>query len=176
MATQASALKSVPPLNNELVLAGLTIAGITILYLGLSIVIGLPPASSLVGHSIGVLGFVLMLATETLYSIRKRARLRPIGRMSDWLKFHIFTGIVGPYMVFLHSAWKFQGLAGITLLLTGLVVLSGFIGRYIYSAVPRTSHGIALEAHEIKRELDESSAELARQLHAAACARLLSRP
>ena len=56
-----------------------------------------------------------------------------------------------------------NGLAA-CLLLTGLVVLSGFIGRYIYTAVPRTTHGIALEAHDIKRDLDAASADLARQL------------
>ena len=150
-------------LTNELALAGITVMAITLFYLGLSALIGLPPASSLIGHSIGVLGFVLMLATETLYSIRKRARGHPLGRMSDWLKFHIFTGIVGPYMVFLHSAWKFQGLAGVTLLLTALVVLSGFIGRYIYTAVPRTAQGVALEANELQAELSAAGRGLERQ-------------
>jgi hypothetical protein len=156
--------KTAIQLNNELVLAGFTVIAITVFYLGLSALIGVPPASSLIGHSIGVLGFVLMLATETLYSIRKRARRRPIGRMSDWLKFHIFTGIVGPYMVFLHSAWKFQGLAGVTLLLTALVVFSGFIGRYIYTAVPRTAQGVAVEAHELEGEIATARNDLHRQL------------
>jgi hypothetical protein len=168
METSIQSVQSVPGirLNNELVLAGLTVLLITVLYLGLSAVIGIPPASSLIGHSIGVLGFVLMLATETLYSIRKRARRKPIGRMSDWLKFHIFTGIVGPYMVFLHSAWKFQGLAGITLLLTGVVVLSGFVGRYIYTAVPRTAQGVVVEAHELENEIRAAQDALHRRLSA----------
>lgn len=157
-------LKPSIQLNSELVLAGITVIAITVFYLGMSLVIGVPPASSLIGHSIGVLGFVLMLATETLYSIRKRARRHPIGRMSDWLKFHIFTGIVGPYMVFLHTAWKFQGLAGITMLLTALVVFSGFLGRYIYTAVPRTAHGVALEAHELEAEIEAARRSLQRQL------------
>jgi hypothetical protein len=33
-----------------------------------------PPASELFGHSIGIVGFILMLMTETLYSLRKRSR------------------------------------------------------------------------------------------------------
>ena len=49
--------------------------------------------------------------------------------MSDWLAFHIFTGLVGPFMVLLHSSWKFQGLAGVVMLKTLMVLLSGFIGR-----------------------------------------------
>src|SRR5512138_392966 len=71
----------------------------------------IPPASELFGHGIGILGFILMLMTETLYSLRKRSRSVRWGRMSTWLQFHIFTGIVGPYLVLLHTAWKFQGLA-----------------------------------------------------------------
>jgi hypothetical protein len=103
-----------------------------------------------------------MLATETLYSLRKRARRRPWGRMSHWLKFHIFTGIVGPYMVFLHTSFKFQGLAGVTLLLTGMVVASGFFGRYIYTAVPRTADGALLERAELERQLAAAGAAVRR--------------
>ena len=74
--------------------------------------VGVPAAGGLVGHSLGIVGFVLMLMTETLYSLRKRAMRRPRGSMRAWLQVHIFTGIVGPYLVFLHSAWSFNGLAG----------------------------------------------------------------
>ena len=101
-----------------------------------------PAAGGLFGHIIGVFGFLLMLMTEVLYSLRKRSHSTRWGRMSIWLQFHIFTGIVGPFMVFLHSSWKFNGLAGITLLLSGVIVISGFIGRYIYTRIPRTSDGI----------------------------------
>ena len=67
---------------------------------------GIPPASDLFGHGLGILGFILMLITETLYSIRKRSRSARWGRMSRWLQFHIFTGLVGPYMVLLHTSYK----------------------------------------------------------------------
>ena len=100
-----------------------------------------PAAGGLFGHGLGVVGFILMLATETLYSLRKRTRVSRWGRMSIWLQAHIFTGIVGPFMVLLHTSWQFNGLAGATLLLTGVIVLSGFIGRYIYTRIPRTASG-----------------------------------
>ena len=83
-----------------------------------------PAASGLFGHLIGVLGFILMLMTELLYSLRKRSRTARWGKMSDWLAFHIFTGLVGPFMVLLHSSWKFQGLAGIVMLMTVIIVVS----------------------------------------------------
>lgn len=148
-------------LDDELVLAGLAILAITLLYLATTAMLGVPGASGLIGHSMGILGMALMLATETLYSWRKRAHGRTLGRMSTWLKFHIFTGLVGPYMVFLHSAWKFHGLAGITMLMTGIVVVSGFFGRYIYTAVPRTADGVILERAEVQRMLDQAEATLA---------------
>ena len=146
--------------SRELWLAGLAVALITGLYAGATSLAGVPAASGFLGHSLGVLGFLLMLATETLYSLRKRAIRRPWGRMRDWLRFHIFTGIVGPYLVLLHSAWEFRGLAGVVTLLTVIVVLSGFTGRYIYTAVPRTADGIVLEAEAIQEEIAGLNAEL----------------
>lgn len=127
----------------ELWLAGLTclvLAG-TYLYI-IQATRAIPAAGEFYGHTIGILGFVLMLLTETLYSLRKRSRRARWGRMSEWLQFHIYTGIVGPFMVLLHSSWKLNGLAGITLVLTGVIVFSGFIGRYIYTRIPRTADGL----------------------------------
>jgi len=103
-----------------------------------------PAASGFFGHLLGVLGFILMLMTEVLYSLRKRSRMARWGRMADWLQFHIFTGLVGPYMVLLHTSWKFNGLAGAVTLLTVIIVVSGFIGRYIYTRIPRTMDGLEL--------------------------------
>jgi len=141
-------------LDHELVLAALAMAAITAVYVPIVALVGVPAASGLFGHSLGIIGFVLMLGTETLYSLRKRMRGPAWGRMSNWLKFHIFTGIVGPYLVFLHTAWKLHGLAGLTLLMTSVVVASGFFGRYIYTAVPRTAEGAVLERADIQRLLE----------------------
>ena len=121
-----------------------------------------PAASGLFGHLIGVLGFILMLMTELLYSLRKRSRTARWGKMSDWLAFHIFTGLVGPFMVLLHSSWKFQGLAGIVMLMTVIIVVSGFIGRYIYTAVPRTVDGVEVQAASLEQGMAEMDAEVKR--------------
>ena len=92
--------------NRELWLSLLAILLITAIYAFVTWQTRLiPPASGLFGHLIGVIGFLLMLMTEILYSLRKRSRRAYWGPMADWLKFHIFTGIVGPYMVLLHTAW-----------------------------------------------------------------------
>ena len=119
----------------------------------------IPAAGELFGHVLGIFGFILMLMTEILYSLRKRTRSAKWGKMASWLQFHIFTGLVGPYMVLLHTSWKFNGLAGATTLFTLIIVLSGFIGRYIFTRIPRTLDGL-----EIEGTLSESALRQARQL------------
>jgi len=145
--------------NIELWLAFITCAVIAAGY-GLIVVWTqeVPAASELFGHTLGIVGFILMLLTETLYSIRKRSRIA-MGRMSTWLKFHIYMGLVGPFMVLLHSSWKFNGLAGATTLLTAIIVFSGFIGRYIFTRIPRTLDGM-----EIEGTLSQEALKRARQM------------
>jgi hypothetical protein len=140
--------------SRELLYALVAVVFITIVYfLMLSLTRGIPTASGLYGHSMGILGFVLMLLTESLYTLRKRQKNAGWGKMARWLEFHIFTGIVGPYLVLLHTSWKFNGLAGVVMLLTAVIVASGFIGRYIYTAVPRTADGIELSLMEIEARI-----------------------
>ncbi len=152
----------------ELWLAVLAILLITVLYIFVVLQLGsIPAASGFFGHSLGIIGFVLMLMTEFLYSRRKRSARARWGKMSTWLRFHIFTGIVGPYLVFLHSSFKFNGLAGVVLLFTFIVVLSGFVGRYIYTAVPRTADGAELEYDQLEALISQAENEIDRwvQIH-----------
>jgi hypothetical protein len=148
--------------NIELWVAFLVMILITGVY-GLVMVLTreIPPASGLFGHGIGIVGFIMMLMTEILYSLRKRSRSVRWGRMSTWLQFHIFTGLVGPYMVLLHTSWKFNGIAGVTTLFTVIIVVSGFIGRYIFTRIPRTMDGL-----EIEGTLSQEALKQARRLMA----------
>jgi hypothetical protein len=148
--------------NRELWLALLAMMAVTGLYVLVTFLTRqVPPAYELFGHSIGVVGFILMLMTEILYSLRKRSRSVRWGRMSTWLQLHIFMGLVGPYMVLLHTSWKFNGLAGVTTLLTIIIVFSGFIGRYIFTRIPRTMDGL-----EIEGTLSQEALKQARRLMA----------
>jgi hypothetical protein len=147
--------------TRELWLAFIAIVVISIIYLLAVILLGgIPAASDFFGHTLGVVGFLFMVMTETLYTLRKRSRRARWGRVSSWLQFHIVTGLVGPYMVLLHSSWKFNGLAGIVMLMTGVVVISGFIGRYIYTAIPRNADGMEIEAGELQRQIDSLEAQI----------------
>lgn len=148
--------------NKELLLAFFAMLSITGLY-GLVMVWRreIPPASELFGHAIGIIGFIFMLMTETLYSLRKRSRSVRWGKMSTWLQFHIFTGLVGPYMVLLHTSWKFNGIAGVTTLFTVIIVVSGFIGRYIFTRVPRTLDGLEIEGSHSQEVIKQARRLLA---------------
>ena len=143
--------------NKELWAAFVVMVMITILY-GVVVYFtrGIPPAGELFGHGMGILGFIFMLMTETLYSLRKRSRTVRWGRMSSWLQLHIFTGLVGPYMVLLHTSWKFNGIAGATTLLTIIIVVSGFIGRYIFTRIPRTVDGLEIEGSLSQEALNQA--------------------
>ncbi len=151
--------------GKELWLALLAVVMSTIAYLGIAALLGgIPAASAFFGHSLGILGFALMLATETLYSLRKRSRSARWGRTANWLSFHIFTGIVGPYLVLLHTSWKFNGLAGLLTLFTLVVMVSGFVGRYIYTAAPRSLDGAELEVSQLREMIEACRQEIRQAL------------
>jgi hypothetical protein len=113
------------------------------------------------GHGLGIVGTLLMVSTETLYSLRKRTPwLRWAGPVRYWLSAHIFTGIVGPFLVLLHSAFEFRGLAGITMGLTALVMASGFLGRYLYTAIPRSIAGVETSTTDLAETIRQTQAAL----------------
>jgi hypothetical protein len=125
--------------GRELWYALAAIVAVTVLYgVAYSQARAFPVASSWVGHGIGIAGFVLMLMTATLYSLRKLRADASWGSTASWLKFHMVTGLVGPYMVLLHTAMRFRGIAGLAMLLTVVVVASGLVGRFLYTRVPRS--------------------------------------
>ena len=87
--------------------------------------------------------------------------LRWAGPVRYWLSFHIFTGIVGPFMVLTHTAFQFRGLAGITMALTLLVCGSGFLGRYFYTAIPRSLAGVEASSTDLVDEIRRVQAAIA---------------
>ena len=127
------------------------LAAVYVLYEALSIPAGGHPF----GHALGILGALLMVVTETVYSARKRLEILRFGQVRHWLSFHIFTGIVGPFLVLMHTGFVFRGLAGLAMFLTALVVGSGFVGRYIYTAVPRTMAGKEVDRRTLEQEAAE---------------------
>jgi hypothetical protein len=144
----------------ELIFSLLAVAAITAWYVHTAQNDEVPAPGGLIGHGMGIVGFVMMLGAETLYTLRKRVRGLSVGATSVWLQAHIFLGIVGPFLVVLHSAGKVQGLAGVVTILTVVMVLSGFVGRYIYTAAPRTLDGVEVEANELETMFASTDGQL----------------
>jgi hypothetical protein len=64
-------------------------------------------------------------------------------------------------MVLTHTAFEFRGLAGFTMLLAVVVVASGFVGRYFYTAIPRSLAGAEATDRELQAEIGRVQARLA---------------
>jgi hypothetical protein len=108
--------------------------------------------SGLYGHGIGFLAafFMFML---WMYIIRKRwNRLRGLGRLSQWLKYHMWFGIVAPLLAGYHAAFKFEGLIGVMYWAMIAVMASGIVGRYLYGHIPRRRDGHEMTMKQINTE------------------------
>lgn len=129
--------------------------------------------SAPIGHLLGIIGLLLMLV-PVVYAIRKKVRaLRDLGSMQTWLNVHIFAGIVGPACVTLHTSFKFNGIVSVAYWSMVAVVLSGFVGRYLYAQIPRSLRGQELTKSELdKRALVLSDRLAAAQLTPIALARI----
>lgn len=88
------------------------------------------------GYYLGLVGGVIMLMAY-VYSMRKHFKvLRYIGSMSRWLRIHIAFGIIGPFMIILHTTFQFNSLNGTMAFFSMIAVMaSGVMGRYLYSRV-----------------------------------------
>ena len=113
------------------------------------------PGSGL-GHAIGIAGAVLMLVPLAYVFVKRIARLRKAVTkrvpMRTILAWHIYAGIVGPLLVLLHTGHHFESVLGIALTgFTILVVLSGYVGRYLM-------RNISSELREKKQQLEQITA------------------
>ena len=106
-----------------------------------------------IGHGLGVIGSAMMISGVIMYSTRKRVRaMRQWGKLKHWLEFHIFLCLLGPTLVLYHTTFKFGGIVAVSFWSMIAVVLSGIIGRYIYTQIPHGVRGNELSIDELKQE------------------------
>jgi len=111
----------------------------------------------------GYLGTALMVLSIA-YPLQRRFRwFSRTATNQFWLDVHLMTGIVGPLYIVLHSALRLTTWVSVPFWSMAAVVVSGVIGRYLYTLVPSLSnkHELAILAHR------RAITELARD-HAAA--------
>ncbi len=116
--------------------------------------------SGRIGLKLGFLGLAMFFSIF-LYPLRKRwPWLSRQGSAKHWLDVHVLLGLAAPFVIALHSSFKFHGFAGVAFWIMLAVSLSGIVGRYLYAQIPRS-----LNAAEISmKELQEMQARLSEQL------------
>jgi hypothetical protein len=135
-------------------------------------------SSGTIGIQLGILGVCLFLILF-LYPLRKRWRwLASIGKTRHWLNYHSLVGMTAPVVITFHSAFKFGGLAGVAYWIMIAVALSGFVGRYLYTKIPRSMTATELTMDELQAQARELASALERQaiLSGEAFAPLLQMP
>jgi len=110
--------------------------------------------TGLIGQGFGIVGTGMIALGVGSYGLRKRVRfLARVGKLKDWLRFHIFLCLLGPFLILLHTTFKIGGLVAIAFWSMAIVVASGVIGRWVYVWIPKTANGRFLGRDEIRTQL-----------------------
>jgi len=108
-------------------------------------------SSGLLGHGLGIFGALFILTGVFGYMVRKRLKLMSrLGRLKDWLEWHIFLCALGAVLILYHTSFKFDGIVAISFWSLALVVLSGIAGRFIYLQIPHSIEGRELSLMELE--------------------------
>jgi len=77
--------------------------------------------------------------------------------MKAWMDWHVYSGIIGPAFIVLHSTFVLRTwpaiVASVSLV---IVVATGLFGRYLYRLVPRVADGRAEPAEELASDVDHA--------------------
>ena len=116
---------------------------------------------------LGVIGFALLVLMN-LYTIRKKFEfMHNLGRLSNWLNFHIFCGLLGPVMIMFHSGLKVRGIVGISFWSMVVSFTSGIVGRYFLVQLGGKKSDFERHANEALSRLDRAFQKLNLQVDAA---------
>src|SRR6516165_1619436 len=120
----------------------------------------LRPSGS-IGIKLGMFGVFLFFLIY-LYPLRKKwGWLGRQGNSRHWLDFHVVLGATAPIIIAFHSTFKFGNIAGMAFWSMLAVTLSGFVGRYLYSQIPRNLNATELTMREMTDVEDSMRRELA---------------
>jgi hypothetical protein len=119
--------------------------------------------SGRVGVKLGILGFAMFLVIF-LYPLRKYwTWLGRQGLARHWLDFHVLLGLTAPFVIALHASFKFHGFAGVAFWIMLAVSLSGVVGRYLYSQIPRRVNAAELSRKELQELQEKMTQQLQQQ-------------
>jgi hypothetical protein len=139
--------------------------------------LGLFKSGDDISYWIAVCGGSMMLLLFA-YPMRKYLRfMQSLGKVKWWFSFHIALGILGPWLILVHSTFRVGSLnGGVALYSMAIVVASGVIGRVIYVRVHRGLHGerTTLRELQVRAGLTENDARARLRFAPAVEARLIA--
>ena len=99
----------------------------------------------------GYVGSVLMLISILYAPLRRLRFFRRIASNTMWFDFHMMAGTMGPMFIILHTALKLDNWVSAAFWSMIIVVISGVVGRYLYTQVPDLLNGRELEEVDHQR-------------------------
>ena len=125
---------------------------------------GLLAPSGTAGLIFGVVA-ALLIGVNLMYLARKSLRFPlQIGTLRTWMTWHVATGILAFVAAALHSFGSLRSTVGTHAFLgMGILVMTGALGRYLYSFIPRAANGRSLDLGEVRAKLAAFEAEWDRE-------------
>ena len=104
---------------------------------------------------------LLMICANLAYLARRSLRFPWLpGTLRRWMTMHVATGIGAFLLVSIHGAMSAQNTpGGHAFWGLAILVVTGAIGRYFYSFVPRAANGRELRLDEIEKQMTDLSGE-----------------
>ena len=103
----------------------------------------------------GYVGTALMVLSMVYLLQRRFGWFYRTATNQFWLDVHLMTGTVGPLFVVLHSALRLSTWVSIPFWSMVAVVISGVLGRYLYTLVPSLTSKHDLEILDHRRAITE---------------------
>ncbi len=105
------------------------------------------------GLGFGIASVVLILG-NLAYLLRRSPKVRfELGSLKLWMTAHVGTGVLAVLCAMLHGAMApGDTVGGHAFLLLSVLLLTGVVGRYLYSYVPRAANGRELELLEVRAQ------------------------
>jgi len=93
-----------------------------------------------------------LMAVAAIYPMFRRFKpFRWLASNTMWFDFHMMAGWIGPMFIGLHSALQLDSWVAAAFWSMLIVVVSGAIGRYLYTMIPTVSNGNELEELDHER-------------------------
>jgi Fe-S-cluster-containing hydrogenase component 2 len=99
----------------------------------------------------GLVGTGLMIIAAIYPMFRRMKVFRWMASNTMWFDFHMMAGTVGPLFIILHSALVLNTWVSAAFWSMAIVVVSGVVGRYLYTQVPDMLSGRELEELDHER-------------------------